>query len=78
MDAVVPVAGFTVPLGRQRIELEQVDFEAGGMSLLRVRIREGRRFTVFDVDPQTAGEWGRKMQEWARAHPGDAPPGETR
>ena len=78
MDAVVPVAGFTVPLGRQRIELAQVDFAAGGMRLLRVRIREGHRFTVFDVDPGTAAEWGRAMQDWARAQDGDARPGEDR
>ena len=70
MDTVVPVAGFSVPLGGQRIELQQVDHAAGGMSLLRIRIREGRRFTVFDIDPQTAARWGGAMQDWARAQPG--------
>ena len=28
------------------------------MSLLRVRIREGKRFTIFDIDPATAGTLG--------------------
>lgn len=70
MDTVVPVAGFSVPLGGQKIELQQVGFAAGGMNLLRIRIREGQRFTVFDIDPVTAAGWGHAMQEWARAQPG--------
>ncbi len=67
MDRIVPVAGFQNPLGGQTIELQQVDFEAGGMSLLRVRIREGRRFTVFDIDSLTAEKWGQALQAWARS-----------
>ena len=35
------------------------------MALLRVRIREGKRFTIFDVDPVNAALWGKAMQEWA-------------
>ena len=57
---------FRVPLGGQEIALQQVDHAAGGMSLLRVRIKEGSRFTVFDIDPATAENWGRAMQDWAR------------
>ena len=60
-----PLARFTLPLGRQEIELSATDFEAGGMAMLRVRIREGRRFTIFDVDPVNAAAWGKAMQEWA-------------
>lgn len=67
MDRTVAVARLTVPLGGQEIELQQVDFAAGGMSFLRVRIREGRRFTVFDVDPDTAGEWAAAMLAWAES-----------
>jgi hypothetical protein len=56
-----------VPLGGQEIELQQVDYAAGGMSLLRIRIREGRRFTVFDIDPGTAQAWGEALLRWSRA-----------
>ena len=56
---------FRAPLGGQEIELQQVDFPAGGLSLLRIRIREKSRFTVFDIDPVTAGQWGKAMQQWA-------------
>jgi hypothetical protein len=57
------------PLGGQEIELQQIDFDGGGMSLLRTRIRENSRFTVFDIDPVTAEQWAQAMLEWARAQP---------
>mgnify|MGYP003514628930 CR=1 FL=1 len=65
MTRLTPLTHLRSPLGRQEIELQQVDFEAGGMSLLRTRIREGSRFTIFDIDAQTAARWGQVMQEWA-------------
>ena len=54
MTTITPIEKMTSPLGRQVIELQQLDHAGGGMSLLRTRIREGSRFTVFEVDPQTA------------------------
>ena len=71
MTRLTPIASLRVPLGGQQIDLQQVDHDAGGMSLLRTRIREGSRFTVFDVDPLTAGEWGRALVRWADAQPPD-------
>ena len=65
------LARFEVPLGRQQIELQQIDHAEGGMSLLRIRIREGKRFTIFDIDPGTAREWAGAMQDWAATQ--DAP-----
>lgn len=56
---------FKVPLGSQEIELQQIDHVEGGMSLLRIRIREGKRFTIFDIDPATAQQWAVAMQNWA-------------
>ena len=70
MDPVETFAAFTVPWGGQQIELQQVSFEAGGARLLRVRIREGRRFTIFDIDAVTASTWGRAMADWAARQPG--------
>lgn len=55
----------TVPLGGQEIELQQVDFETGGIPLLRIRIRERSRFTIFDIDPVTARAWAESMLAWA-------------
>ena len=67
MTRVTPLEKLRVPMGGQEIELQQIDFEAGGMSLLRTRIREKSRFTVFDIDPHTAAAWGEALQRWARA-----------
>jgi hypothetical protein len=74
MDSIVPVARFTVPLGGQTIELQQVEFAVGGLGFLRVRIREGKRFTVFDVDPDTVAAWAAAMQAWAQARGGAVRP----
>ena len=69
MTRLTPLAKLHAPLGRQDIELHQIDFDAGGMSLLRTRIREGSRFTIFDIDPVTAEAWGRALLDWAQRQP---------
>lgn len=67
MTQITSLDKLRVPLGGQEIELQQIDFEAGGMSLLRTRIREKSRFTIFDIDPQTARQWGQALLKWAQA-----------
>lgn len=52
------------PYGRE-IRLDDLAFESG-MRLLRVTIREGRRFTTLDLDPQRAREWAQAMSGWAQ------------
>ena len=66
MTTITPLEKFTCPLGGQVIELQQLDYDAGGMSLLRTRIREKSRFTVFEIDPQTARLWGEALLHWAQ------------
>ena len=68
MAETSPLASLTVPLGGQLIELQQIDYGTGGMALLRVRIREGKRFTVFDIDAASARAWGEAMLAWAARH----------
>ncbi|MBI1173776.1 MAG: hypothetical protein GC139_00750 [Sideroxydans sp.] len=65
MAQIIEVGKFLVPLGGQAVELQQIEHAEGGMNMLRIRIREGKRFTIFDVDPLTAREWGVAMQRWA-------------
>jgi hypothetical protein len=60
-----PIARLRAPIGGQDIELQQIDYAHGGLSLLRIRIREGRRFTVFDIDAATAAQWAAHMADWA-------------
>ncbi|MCX7171579.1 MAG: hypothetical protein NTY41_15195 [Proteobacteria bacterium] len=63
-DQITPIDKFVLPIGRQEIELQRIVYESGGMPLLRVRIREGKRFTVFDMDPESARRWGQAMLAW--------------
>lgn len=54
---------FSAPLGGE-VELLEARYE-GGVKLLRVRIRQGSRFTDLDLDPVTAARWGAAMTAWA-------------
>jgi hypothetical protein len=54
---------FAAPYGRQ-VTLESVEYETG-LSLLRIRIREGNRFTTLDIDADTAARWATVMSTWA-------------
>jgi hypothetical protein len=67
MTRISGLEKFRVPLGGQEIELQQIEHAEGGMSLLRIRIREGKRFTIFDIDPLTAKRWSDAMRRWADA-----------
>jgi hypothetical protein len=73
MTRLTPLDKLRVPLGGQEIELQQIDFEAGGMSLLRIRIREKSRFTIFDIDPLSARHLGDVLLRWSQAQ-SDAQP----
>jgi hypothetical protein len=53
----------TAPLGGD-IEILEVGFE-GDVKLLRIRIRQGSRFTDLDLDPVTARLWAAVMADWA-------------
>jgi hypothetical protein len=70
MPDVTNLARFRVPLGGQEIELAEIVHVAGALPLLRVRIRERSRFTIFDVDAETARQWGETMRRWADAQRG--------
>lgn len=66
MDKFTSLDKFRVPIGNQEIELQQIDYAAGGVPFLRLRIREHSRFTIFDIDPVTAERWGQQMVDWAQ------------
>lgn len=76
MDSVGEVTSldkFRVPVGNQEIELQEIRFAAGGVPVLRLRIREHRRFTIFDIDPVTAARWARVMATWSEQTLDDNP-----
>lgn len=66
-EFVAPLDEFDAPYGRQ-IKLEAVEYESG-MRLLRLRIREGSRFTVMELDEATAERLLATLTTWAaKAH----------
>lgn len=73
MDSTRTLDKFRVPVGNQEIELQEIIYPAGGMPLLRLRIRERSRFTIFDIDPVTAQHWAKTMGDWAATQPGGEP-----
>jgi len=65
VDTITSLDKFRVPIGNQEIELQQIAYAGGGMPLLRLRIRERSRFTIFEVDPVTARRWAEAMLAWS-------------
>lgn len=64
MDEIIHLDKFMATPYRQDIELQQISHEAG-FNTLRLRIREIKRFTIFEVDSASARQWGNAMLEWA-------------
>ena len=53
------------PFGRE-LRMEEMRYESG-MRILRITIREGRRFTTLDLDPQRAKEVAAALDAWAQS-----------
>jgi hypothetical protein len=56
---------FEAPWGK-KIVIQKVEYE-GGLVMLRVRIKEGSRFTLLDLDAATARRLGQGLLDWADA-----------
>ena len=63
-ESVTRMERFGAPWGRE-ITLDHVDHESG-MQMLRITVREGRRFTIFDLDAETAAHWGSALTNWSQ------------
>lgn len=66
-ETVTPLTKIDAPYGRKLV-LESVEYP-GDMRMLRINIREGRRFTVLEIDEETALRWGTAMSAWAGKSP---------
>jgi len=64
-ETVSELDRFEAPWHKQ-VTLQDVRHESG-LRMLRVRIKEGTRFTVMDIDEATAAHWGKAMSEWAQS-----------
>lgn len=58
---------FLAPYGKE-VKLENVTYE-NDMRVLRIHIREGKRFTVMDIDEKTAINWASAMNAWVDSKP---------
>lgn len=67
MTDIIELDKFTLPLGQQQVELQQIVHAEGAMPMLRMRIREGKRFTIFDLDPVTTAALANAMLDWAKS-----------
>lgn len=57
------VDAFVAPWGKN-VTVQKVEYE-GGLVLLRVRIKEGSRFTLLDLDPAGAKRLAQILSAWA-------------
>lgn len=57
---------FPAPYNRT-VKLESILHESG-LEMLRLHIREGRRFTIIDLDKETAQKMGQHILNWAEAN----------
>jgi len=62
-EVVSTLDQFAAPYGRD-IKLEAVEHDSD-LHMLRLHIREGNRFTVMDIDRDTAVRWAKVMHTWA-------------
>lgn len=70
-QSVTDIESFQAPWNKLAT-LQNVAYE-GGMSMIRLRIKEGSRFTDLELDPETATAIGRALIAWASEN--DIPPG---
>lgn len=50
------------------ISVQNVAYD-GGLSMLRLRIKEGKRFTDLELDPATASHMAALIQKWMADQP---------
>ena len=62
-ETVSPLDEFAAPWNKQ-VTLQAVVHDSG-LRMLRIRIKEGTRFTVLDIDRETATRWAGAMAGWA-------------
>jgi len=62
IESMTPRDIIAAPWGKQ-VELLDIVYE-GGLPMIRVRIKEGKRFTMLDLDKATAERIVDGMSDW--------------
>jgi len=72
-ETITEIAEFNFPF-KKHVTLKNVAYEAtengAGSNWLRITIREQRRFTIFDLDPDSAADFGKTLSDWAKTNQG--------
>jgi hypothetical protein len=66
-ESVHRLCEIEAPFGRKIMLLDVL--HESGLNMLRVRIREGQRFTILDIDRDTALRLGEEMRAWVESDP---------
>lgn len=69
-ETATEIARLAAPWGRELVLFQVI--HDGGLAMLRLRIREGKRFTTLDLDAATARDLAARLAAWAAAPPCDA------
>ncbi len=64
-EMIEDIVEMDLPFGR-RASLKSIKYESG-LHMLRLTLRENRRFTVIELDSSSAAELGRHLATWAEA-----------
>ncbi len=62
-QSVSPLEVIQAPWNKE-VSLDEVVYE-GGFKMIRLRIKEGRRFTDLELDPETASRLSTVIGAWA-------------
>lgn len=62
-EVVTDIAELNLPFNRHAT-VKNVEFN-GGLNMLRLTLREGRRFTIVDLDQNSAAKLGALMVRWS-------------
>lgn len=63
----VETARLPAPWGRE-VRLIRLEYDSG-FEMLRLSIKEGKRFTTLDLDRETAAKLGALIADWSRSAP---------
>jgi len=58
---------YTTPFKRQNIKVTALKHD-NGLNLIELKIREARRFTMIELDPELAEQIGQDLINWAQKH----------
>ena len=67
MEEIKELSVIDAPYGKQ-ITIKNVSYD-NGFNMMRIRIKEGKRFTDMDLDANTVKAWHAQMTEWLAQQP---------